>query len=177
MTDFVVPTDFVILGGDDDLGSSQIRPGKAVGGGAVDETDTWLKNARFAWAHGNRAVVAGVLSYGADTPQAVVYSTTSTTYVLVYVIPIKVALSRTNYTVTTDSEQCVVKYELRTSGGTSRGSVETNAGSGVTSHVIRDDALTDSTGDTAYLEVSVKAQSGQTGKLYGFRVFEDASTL
>jgi len=177
MTDFAVPTDFVIIGGDNDLGSSQIRPGKAIGGGAVDETDIWLRNARWCWAQGNRAVVAGVLSYGADTPQAVVYSTAGTSYTLVYQIPIKVASARLAYTVTSDSEQCVTKYELRTSGGTSRGSVETNSGSGVTAHTIRNDALTDSTGDSAYLEVSVKAQSGQTGKLYGFRVFEDASTL
>lgn len=177
MTDFTVPDEFGLLGHDNDLGSSQYRPGKVIGGGSLDETDAYLRNARWAWAQGNRAVIAARHSYGADTPQAVLYSTGTTTYTVVFRVPVQVASSRRSYTVTTDAEQCVCKFELKTSGGTSRGSVETNGGSGVTTQTQRDDTLTTSADDSAYLEVSVKAQSGQTGKLYGFRVFEDASTL
>ena len=181
MTDFTVPTDAIIIGHNDDLGSSQIRPGKAIGGGAtadgVDETDTWLRNARWAWAQGNRAVIAEAHSYGADTPQAVLYTTTSTSYVVVWQIPVEVEEGRRSYTCTTDSEQCVIKFELKTSGGTGRGSVETNAGSGVTTQTQRNDTLSSSADDSAYIEISVKAQAAQTANVYGFRVFEDASTL
>lgn len=177
MTDFSVPTDFVIIGHDDDTGSSQIRPGKVVGGGSVDETDIWLRNARWCWAQGNRAAVAESMAYGEASPQAELYSTTSTTYVTVYKCLVEIASSRDAWTITTDSEQCVVKYTAYTSGGTSRGSVETNGGSGVTSHSVRDDSLSASASDTDYIQIEVKAKSGQTGKLYGFRVYEDASSL
>jgi hypothetical protein len=181
MTDFTVPTDHIILGHADDLGSSQIRPGKDIGGGATadgaDETDAWLRNARWAWAQANRACIAELHSYGADTPQAVIYTTTSASYVVVWQIPVKVASGRRAYTVTTDSEQCVMKFEMKTSGGTGRGSVETNGGTGVTTQVQRDDALSTSADDSAYLEISVKAQSGQTANVYGYRTFEDASTV
>lgn len=176
MTDFGVPADFPIIDDDLNLGSTEIRAGKIIGGN-VDEVDAIIKGARYAWAQGARQIIAAKHSGGGPTPE-LLFTTTSTSYVEAFTVPIKVALGRLVYTITAQTEQGVLKAELFTSGAVSRGSVEMNSGTGETTINVRDMTLTDSTGDSAYLTLSLKAHTGPTtANLYGWRVLEDASTL
>jgi hypothetical protein len=180
VTDFTVPTDFVILGHDGDgVGTSHIRLGKAIGGGAtadgVDETDTWLRNARWMQTQGNRARIFQAFSYGDASPQAVLFSTADPAYQDVFTVPVEIATGRDDYTVTFDFQNGTCQVQAYTSGGTSRDVVATSeAGATQTQS---DVTLSPSAEDTAYLVVRIKAKSGQTGKLFGVRVYEDASSL
>lgn len=181
MSDFTVPTDFILIGGDHDgTGVSQIRARKIIGGGVtddgLDESDAWLRNARWCWTQANRAHLFEAFAYGSIDPQAPLYETASGTYVAVWEVPVSLATSRLSFTCTTDFKYALVKYEFFSSGNVSRGSVETNGGAVVTTQEQDDSTLTASSTDVEYLKISVK-KGAASAEIYGIRVFEDASTL
>lgn len=180
MSDFTVPTDFIVIGGDHDAtGSSQIRPRKTIGGGGtsdgLDESDAILRNSRWCWTQGNRVNLFEAFGYGerGDITQAPLYTVTSASYVEVWEVPVVLATSRLSFTCTIDFKQSQVKLEFFSSGDVSRGSVETTA---VTSQEQQDATLTASSTDVAYLKISVK-KNATDGEVYGIRVYEDASTI
>jgi len=183
MSDFTVPTSFTIIGGEHDVsGISQMSPRKTIGGGAtadgVDESDTWLRNARYAWTQANRANLFESWAYGDASPQAALHTETQASYQEVWEVPVKLVTGRLSFTCTTDLQYGMVKYELFSSGDVSRGSVESNGGADAGSTQDQyDDTLTASSTDVAYLKISVKKETAGNAKVFGVRVHEDASTL
>jgi hypothetical protein len=183
MTDFTVPDDFAVLGGDHDVsGVSQISPRKTIGGGSSvdgsDETDAWLRNARYGWTQVCRCNIFDCWSYGDSSPQAALHVEPLTSYQAVWEVPVTLADSRLSFTCLTELTYGVVKYEVFSAGGVSRGSVESNGGAdaGATQNLF-EDTLTAASTDVAYLVISVKGEAAGSSTVFGLRVHEDASPI
>ena len=182
MPDFAYPDTFPIIASPDDTtGGVQFAVGRVIGGAqssdGFDEATGLVDACVWPWARGARQCVAELSTFGASSPNVVIYDTTnSAAFEEAGATPFRMAEGRDAYTVSVDAEEGDVRLEFFSAGGAL---IQTATSPNVTTRDVVTFPI--NTGGIIpaeiFLVVSLRANVGQTARLYGVRVYEDATTL